>query len=59
VTRRLIAAATLAATLGGLALTAVPAHASHGHDNLICVGGDNTKRPGYGTMACIEDPTRG
>jgi hypothetical protein len=58
-TRRIVAAAALAASLGGLALTPAVAHATHGDKNLICIGGDNQKRPGYGTMACISDPTQG
>jgi hypothetical protein len=57
-TRRLVAAAAIAASLGGAALTAVPAQATTHEKPLVCVGGDNQRGPGA-TGACIYDPTRG
>lgn len=57
-TRRLIATAILAVTVGGPVFASVPAHANYDGSTLICIGSDNSKSPGA-TKLCINDPTQG
>jgi hypothetical protein len=54
-TRRLIAAATFATMVGGLAVAAVPAYANNNDDNHICVGHTDSRNPGHGLdPICID-----
>lgn len=52
-TRRLLAAALLASTLGGLAV-ATTAHAAK-DGNIICIGGDDSQHPGRMIGYCIPE----
>lgn len=51
-TRRLLAAALLAALAGsGVAATSASAHED---ESIICIGGDNQRKPGYYQGICID-----
>ncbi len=51
-TRRLVATALVAASLGAITLTTV-AHAEP--DGSVCVGSDDSRTPGRGYYVCLDD----
>jgi hypothetical protein len=54
-TRRLVATLTFAAMSAGVLAVAAPAHAHPDNNNVICIAGDNQRRPGYVHAICIQD----
>jgi hypothetical protein len=53
-TRRLLAAASLAAVIGGFGVAALPAHADADDHGYICVGMNDKKKPGYMDGICLD-----
>ena len=53
-TRRLLAAASLVAVIGGFGAAALPAHADT-PDGYVCIGMNDKKNPGYMDALCIDE----